>query len=180
MTEHASDLRKAFGFLFSGELGLFQSIARSLPAGAVFVNIGAGVGTSSLAVVEANQNIRAFTVDISEGGPHGGLENERNAFAPTGLALPTQILGDSKAVGKAWNGPAIDFLFIDGDHSYEGCKGDIDAWYPHIVPDGLIAIHDYERDVWPDVRRATDEAAAKYGWKFITHVETLIVYRVAK
>jgi len=38
---------------------------------------------------------------------------------------------------------AIRLLFIDGDHSYEGCKNDILAWVPYLVPGGILAVHDY-------------------------------------
>jgi hypothetical protein len=37
----------------------------------------------------------------------------------------------------------IRLLFIDGDHSYEGCYKDITLWSPYLVPGGVIAIHDY-------------------------------------
>ncbi len=37
----------------------------------------------------------------------------------------------------------VRLLFIDGDHSYEGCKNDILAWAPYLIPGGIIAIHDY-------------------------------------
>ncbi|NEO93666.1 MAG: class I SAM-dependent methyltransferase [Moorea sp. SIO3G5] len=36
----------------------------------------------------------------------------------------------------------IDFLFIDGDHSYEGIKGDWEAWTNHIKSGGIVALHD--------------------------------------
>jgi len=36
----------------------------------------------------------------------------------------------------------IDFLFIDGDHSYEGLKGDWHAWNPLIEIGGIVALHD--------------------------------------
>jgi predicted O-methyltransferase YrrM len=36
----------------------------------------------------------------------------------------------------------IDFLFIDGDHSYEGLRGDWEAWSPLIAPGGCVALHD--------------------------------------
>ena len=36
----------------------------------------------------------------------------------------------------------IDFLFIDGDHSYEGIKGDWQAWSDHVASDGIVALHD--------------------------------------
>jgi predicted O-methyltransferase YrrM len=39
--------------------------------------------------------------------------------------------------------PRIRLLFVDGDHSYEGCRRDIVDWAPFIVPGGLLCVHDY-------------------------------------
>ena len=36
----------------------------------------------------------------------------------------------------------VDFIFIDGDHSYEGLKGDWEAWKEHITLGGIVALHD--------------------------------------
>jgi cephalosporin hydroxylase len=47
----------------------------------------------------------------------------------------------------------VDFLWIDGDHTYEGCKADYENYSPLVVPGGLIGIHDYNM---PDVRRFVD------------------------
>lgn len=38
--------------------------------------------------------------------------------------------------------PPPDFIFIDGDHSYEGLRGDWEAWNPLVAPHGIIALHD--------------------------------------
>ena len=38
--------------------------------------------------------------------------------------------------------PPVDFIFIDGDHSYEGLQGDWEAWSPLVAPQGIIALHD--------------------------------------
>ncbi len=38
--------------------------------------------------------------------------------------------------------PPVDFLFIDGDHSYEGLKGDWEAWRSHLSPGSIVALHD--------------------------------------
>jgi predicted O-methyltransferase YrrM len=35
-----------------------------------------------------------------------------------------------------------DFLFIDGDHSYEGVKADFDRYAPLVKPGGFIGFHD--------------------------------------
>lgn len=40
------------------------------------------------------------------------------------------------------NGKQIDFLFIDGDHSYEGVKKDFEMYSSLVKNDGIIAFHD--------------------------------------
>lgn len=44
-------------------------------------------------------------------------------------------------VAAALNGP-LDFLFIDGDHSYDGVKADFEMYSPLVRPGGMIAFHD--------------------------------------
>lgn len=51
----------------------------------------------------------------------------------------------------------LDLVFIDGDHSYEGVKADIEAWLPKVRRGGILAGHDYYTR-WPGVVRAVDEA----------------------
>lgn len=36
----------------------------------------------------------------------------------------------------------IDFLFIDGDHSYDGVKRDFELYSPLVRPGGIVAFHD--------------------------------------
>lgn len=36
----------------------------------------------------------------------------------------------------------IDLLFIDGDHSYDGCRADWDGFSPLVNPGGVVVIHD--------------------------------------
>ncbi len=38
--------------------------------------------------------------------------------------------------------PVVDFLFIDGDHRYEGVKADFENFRPLVRPGGLMAFHD--------------------------------------
>lgn len=55
-----------------------------------------------------------------------------------------------------WNGEAVDFLFVDADHSYDGTVANIKAWWPHIAPHGLIVLHD-NNDIHPGVMRVVSE-----------------------
>jgi predicted O-methyltransferase YrrM len=40
------------------------------------------------------------------------------------------------------SGGGIDFLFLDGDHTYEGVKQDYDFYAPLVAPGGVIVFHD--------------------------------------
>ena len=53
---------------------------------------------------------------------------------------------------------SFDFVFIDGDHSYEGVKRDIHLWKPKVKPGGWLIGHDYyHHSGMDDVRRAVSE-----------------------
>lgn len=49
---------------------------------------------------------------------------------------------------------SLDFVFIDADHTYEGCLRDIQAWTPKVRKGGLISGHDFN---WPTVLQAVTE-----------------------
>lgn len=174
----AHKLSDAFGMLFTEEVDALIEIAHLLPENAVCVNFGAGTGTSALAILEQRPDLAATftTIDISEGGPYGGLQNEKNAFANANLPVNhVLLLSSSVEAGHNWT-EKLDYCFIDGDHSYKGCKSDIEAWLPHMKKGGIIAFHDYERDVWPDVKIAVDEAMN--GNEVVVHAKTLIAFRI--
>lgn len=40
----------------------------------------------------------------------------------------------------------FDFVYIDANHSYEGCKGDMNSWWPKLRSGGVFAGHDYILD----------------------------------
>lgn len=55
---------------------------------------------------------------------------------------------------------SLDFVFIDADHTYEGCKADIEAWLPKVRSGGLVTGHDYAPE-FPGVVQAVDETFGK-------------------
>jgi predicted O-methyltransferase YrrM len=62
------------------------------------------------------------------------------------------LQGDSGApeilqrVRSILKGQLLDFLFIDGDHSYPGVKADFTNYRPLLRPGGIIALHDIVPD----------------------------------
>ena len=57
----------------------------------------------------------------------------------------------------------FDFVYIDADHSYEGCLEDIKSWYPKVKSGGVIGGHDYVEHVNGfGVKFGVLEAVAKF------------------
>ncbi|MEM7459760.1 MAG: class I SAM-dependent methyltransferase [Pseudomonadota bacterium] len=68
--------------------------------------------------------------------------NIRNAGLE-GTVIP--IVGRSIDIATRWQTP-VSFLFIDGGHTMEHALNDYRGWLPHVMPNGVVAIH----DVFPD------------------------------
>ncbi|AJY44666.1 class I SAM-dependent methyltransferase [Martelella endophytica] len=72
---------------------------------------------------------------------------------------------------------SLDLVFLDGDHSYDGVRADIDAWLPKLAPGGYLGGHDYRNpdprfrfgvtdavDEWVSVVGLTLETDANFTW----------------
>jgi len=182
MKQNAFELAKAFGYLSHSEVVGIKAIATILPEGAVCVNLGAGSGTSSLAVCEDRPDLLAtfHTIDISPSGPLGGLENERIAFKLGYIdGHPIQLLGDTIGFGKSWpKDKKIDYLFIDDDHSAEHLQEEIDVWLPLLADNAIVAFHDYGSVNWSGVKGVVDKMMVEHPelkpWYL---VRTLFVFK---
>jgi len=49
------------------------------------------------------------------------------------------------------------FMFVDGDHSYEGAKKDLANYYPLLSGGGVMAVHDVFDTGWKGVGQAVEE-----------------------
>jgi hypothetical protein len=62
----------------------------------------------------------------------------------------------SVEAAKGVQDESLDFVFIDADHTYEGCLADIEAWTRKVKIGGMISGHDFSNP-WPGVMRAVRE-----------------------
>lgn len=76
------------------------------------------------------------------------------------------LRAESDVAGRHCLREHFDFVFIDADHSYQGCMRDLTAWAPCVKPGGYLCGHDYGRPDQGEVKRAVDEFFAG------GHVET--------
>lgn len=94
------------------------------------------------------------------------------------LGLPTNFydiflenIKDHKNIDviKSWSkegaplSPEVDLIYIDGDHTYEGCKSDIELYLPKAKK--IICGDDYT-DRFPGVIKAADEIGAEHSGPF--------------
>ena len=205
MGQTSEAIRKAFHYEFPGELELLKSLVLSCASTRILiVNIGAGAGTSGLAFLETSlppnkSDVILHTVDITaESSPFGSLYSEQLVCEEAGFHLGVnwfQHHMDSKLLAKDWNGGLVDICFIDGDHGYEGCLGDVTAWEPHIRNGGFMVIHDYNKQLilpdngdfhsdgphpkaWLGVNRVVDEYL-KQKYEVFALVKSTIVFQVS-
>ncbi|GAC1341586.1 MAG: class I SAM-dependent methyltransferase [Candidatus Dormibacteria bacterium] len=69
--------------------------------------------------------------------PHFRRTIEDAGLEPSVVA----VVGLSAAVARHWATP-LALVFIDGGHTEAAAQGDYDGWVPHLLPGGLLVIHD--------------------------------------
>jgi len=74
------------------------------------------------------------------------LSRFRRTIEEAGLeATVIAVVGDSTVVAGHWH-TGLGMVFIDGGHGREPAHADYDAWTPHVLAGGLLAIHDVFED----------------------------------
>lgn len=66
---------------------------------------------------------------------------------------------------------SLDYVYIDGDHSYEAVMKDLEAWHCKVKSDGVLAGHDFREDTFPGVVKAVMEFANKYNYKVVKSID---------
>jgi cephalosporin hydroxylase len=116
-----------------------------------------------------------ISMDLPGGEFGGGYGPEREklyrAFAEDRPQLQLELLRVDSHAHSSYErvegllcGHQLDFLFIDGDHTYEGVRRDFEMYSPLVRVGGLVALHDINtkapdhkvRDFWADIRGQYD------------------------
>ena len=150
------------GWLLEEEARWLFDTARKLPPGSVIVEIGSFKGRSTCCLaVGCGRRGRVFAVDTFDGGPNLPKANSLPAFTDNieecGASSSVEpLVGMSGEIAKGWASP-IDMLFIDGSHNYEDVLSDFEGFFQHVVPGGIVALHDVTNVDWPGVSRVWTE-----------------------
>ncbi len=71
----------------------------------------------------------------------------------------TQYREPSVTAARRFDAGSLDFVYVDGDHTFEGVTADIRAWLPKVRPGGVMAGDDFS---WEGVERAVRAEIPKF------------------
>lgn len=153
------------GFMADEEaLRLYEVAGRAAGLGCPCLEIGSYCGRSAFIIGSAcrEQGMTLFSLDHHRGSeeqqpgeayhdpdlfdPDTGGVNTLPAFRHT-LALSgleetvVAVVASSETAGRHWQTP-LSMVFIDGGHSLSAAMTDYRIWEGHLVPDGMLVIHD--------------------------------------
>ena len=77
----------------------------------------------------------------ADGGVHD-IEKIFDANTASWKVRPIKVKGDSTMTHSVHVNGSLDYVFIDGDHSYDGALADILNFIPKLKPDGWMFIQD--------------------------------------
>jgi hypothetical protein len=143
--------------------------------GAVFVELGAWFGKSTnylaSAIRKSGKKINLTSIDTWKGtvdeklhqnivGTFNGdifYEFIDNTMISGNYASIDYIKDTSKNAANNFPNCSIDFMMIDGGHSYEDVKEDMTIWYNKIKPGGVISGDDFGTEHFTGLTRAVEE-----------------------
>ena len=151
------------GLLRTDEIRLlFLAAARPTGEGEV-LEIGSYKGRSTVALARgalyAGQE-RVVGCDPFTSPASTDLVVGRETYEAFSAALERHGLTDhvevhqqcSGELAASWARP-IRLLWIDGDHTYEGVKRDVEGFFPYLVKGAVVAFHDIGRQRFPGATR---------------------------
>jgi len=180
------------GWLTNNEAWGLYTIAQKLPANAIAVEIGSWQGKSTYCIAKGLRNGKIFAIDPFNAGSGVGDEGNIKIYQErkANRDLQSSFLNNMKTLGvsekiiikKGFSNEfyadfdQINFLFIDGDHSIEGCKSDYDNYAPKVIKGGFIAFHDYyeeNHDLGPTY--VIEKVISKNEFSFFARYDSLWV-----
>lgn len=146
-----------------------NKLLEHLPKGGVCGEIGVAKGHYSSRILKATE---PQTLHLFDNDPAVISKAEAKFAAEVEAGKVVLHLGDSSSALKSLSGVQFDWVYIDGDHSYEGCKRDLLAVRERMKPGGIIALNDYAYISMPafvklGVVEAAHEFCLNYDYELI-------------
>lgn len=130
------------------------------------IEIGTGFGESSKFFSQMKPNSTIYTIDAfglyGDGRVYDKMDHDRvKNIIDKHPANVVQILGDSSKIELDFK---CDILYIDGNHTYEGCMKDFYQYAKLVVTGGIIIFDDYHQPNNPTngVKQVVEEICSPF------------------
>lgn len=146
--------RKVPGHLGENEARFLGLLAACVPVKGAIVEIGSfrGRSTVMLAKIAAHYGLGPIVAIDPHNSPilldhqadkeASSYPSFLDAIYASGVSTHVKAhVAYSTEIAKSFNDP-IRLLWVDGDHSYDGAKKDLEGFLPHVVPLGVVVYHD--------------------------------------
>ena len=165
-------MQAAPGFLTEREARFLALVAACAPAQGTILEIGSykgksTVGLASIAqryglgpVVAVDPHSAPAVTDFGHGSQQSSWDDFRASLRRAGVEQSVEAhRAYSRDLAPGWTRP-IRFLWIDGDHTYQGAKEDIDLFRKHLTPGAIVAMHDVLHSFEGPIRVFVEELLA--------------------
>ncbi len=131
------DLSQNHGMLSISEIDFIKEHVSRLSKKTLIINIGAGFGTSSLAMLEVRPEAFVWSVDPKP------RQSEQSNIAAAGYENRViRLLSKSQDI--SWpKSIKVHCVFVDGGHNERDVVEDIEIYKPMVRKNGLMFFHDY-------------------------------------
>jgi cephalosporin hydroxylase len=159
-------------------IALLEAVQQERPRTVLEIGTARG-GTLFLLSLVSGENATIISVDLPGGEFGGGYPAWKvplyRAFAKRNQRIYL-LRADSHSevtlqqVRAILSGREVDFLLIDGDHTYEGVKRDYEFYSPLVGRSGTVAFHDiadHPPSTGCEVRRLWEEVKTSYQYREI-------------
>lgn len=107
------------------------------------IDLGAGSGTTALAVLDVRDDARIVTVDIDQANLDWAGKAVRNVYPQANWQPMLQDAADTEWAKMLLHDVPLDLLLHDASHERAHVEADLRAWIPMLAPGALIWVHDW-------------------------------------
>jgi SAM-dependent methyltransferase len=143
-----------------------DEILKRLPKGGICAEIGTQEGLFAEKIIDIINPEQLHLFDIDDGPLR---DRQTDLLTRPGVELH---LGDSSTLLASFPDDHFDWIYIDGDHSYDGIVRDIRVARTKVKPGGLLIFNDFT--LWSPVEcidygvpHAVCELSAAHGFNFV-------------
>lgn len=166
--------------MLDNELALAMQLAvKGFPATGRLLETGTGYGHSARFFAKLLPGWHIYTVDafglFGDGRIYQKLNHDQVLKVVqyyNDCPNITQVLGNSSTIGWELD---LDILYLDADHTYQGCLADYQKFVPFLKPGGMLIFDDYLQPSNPTngVKRVVEEHV---HWRLVGYFGNAVIF----